>query len=253
MGKKEFYKLWLAKTFIKPLAFVDLFSGILAIGFGAIIFFQPRWGGTLNNLLWIVPFMVLIGTVIVGFFLAPYFIYKEKADKVLAYETQAVELVPSTVYLSRRQIWVARVGVRALGQKVIRGVVLYLRAYDGNENSFSDAPLCPSDRLRNVSGAININPGTTMRFFEVLHWNPVTPEMGIPYNLNYQLEQAGVNIHSSPFSLPTGIALSDHTLSVYATGEDIKPAELEFKVGIRNDKLEILTPESISDRANSQT
>lgn len=239
MVKKEFYKLWAAKTFTKPLLFVDLLAGLLAVIFGAVVYFYPAWGGTMNVLLWAIPLGVAGVAILVGFIRAPYHIYKDQADKVREYETQAIDLQPNSMFESRRNIWVARVGVSAIGQKSVRGVVAYLRYIDGNENGLFDAPLRPAERLRNVTGAINVSPGKTQKFIEILHWNPAVPEMGIPYNLNYQLEQAGIDPHTSPYSLPTGIEVGTHTLIIYATGEDMKPVEAEFRVEIRSNKLEI--------------
>lgn len=76
MGKRHFYRMWLAKTFIKPLLFVDLLAGLLAIIFGAIIYYHPEWGGTMNFLLWSIPLGIFAATIVVGFLLAPYYIYK---------------------------------------------------------------------------------------------------------------------------------------------------------------------------------
>ena len=229
-GEKAFFKLWFARTFVKPLVFVDLFAGILAIGFGAIAFLNPNWESTTNNLLWMIPAAVLVGTIIVGFFLAPYHIYKGQADKVRGYEAHTITLQPNLVFESRRGIWVARVGVSAIGQKTVRGVVAYLRYIDGNENALFDAPLRPTERLHNTTGAVNISPSETQKFIEILHWAPAVPEMGVPYNLNYQLEEAGIDIYKSPCSLPTTIEVGEHTLGIYVTGEDMRPVEAEFKV-----------------------
>ena len=190
------------------------------------------------NLSWQIPAIVFVAAFIIQLFWQPPCLFKEKSDKLQEYETEAIELEGNCIFLSRENVWAARVGIRTVGQKVIRGVVVYLTAIDGDENAYRDAPLSPSGRLPNITGAINVNPGQTQKFIEILHWKP-NVEMGIPYNLNYQLQYGGVNIHKSLYSLPTVIPIGNHTVTIYATGENIKPIEREFEVEIIGNELKM--------------
>ena len=74
---RQFYKSWMAKTFIRPLLIIDLLAGIIAIVGGAITYFCPEWGGTMSFLAWSIPVAVGVASVIIGFLLAPYWIYKD--------------------------------------------------------------------------------------------------------------------------------------------------------------------------------
>lgn len=189
-------------------------------------------------LVWLIPLAIFVVLFIPSIMIQSHFLYRQKANKVQGYETQAIELEENVVH-EADGIWVSRVGIKALGQKAVRGVLVYLTYYDGNENGLRDAPLRPANRIRNTTGAITINPGNTQTFVEVLHWNPFAPEMGIPYYLNYQLQQSGIDIHKSLDSLPTKIDVGEHIITLYATGEDIKPVEITFKVSIVGDKLQM--------------
>lgn len=218
----------------------NIFTGIATLlGVVALLVAQvyASWGHVLNALAWVIPVAVFMGSFLLSMISFPHTLYRHQADRVREYETEAIELQPDSMFESRKGIWVARVGVRATGQKSIRGVMVFLKYIDGNENALFDAPLRPAERLRSVTGAVTVNPGDTQRFVEVLHWNPSVPEMGIPYNLNYQLTASGVDIYGSPDSLPTKIDVGSHTLKLYATGEDVKPVERDFKVEIRESQL----------------
>lgn len=220
----------------------NIFTGIATLlGVVALLVAQvdSGWRHVLNTLAWAIPVAVFIGSFLLHMIRFPHTLYKYQADKVREYEAEAIELQPDSIFESRRGIWVCRVGVRVTGQKSVRGVMVYLKYIDGNENALFDAPLRPAERLRNVTGAVTVNPGDTQRFVEVLHWNPSVPEMGIPYNLNYQLTASGINIYESPDSLPTKIDVGAHTLKLYATGEDIKPVERDFRVEIRDNQLKM--------------
>ncbi|MBI2853444.1 MAG: hypothetical protein HYX87_00805 [Chloroflexi bacterium] len=193
----------------------------------------------MNTLAWALPLAVFLLLFVPSLMIQSHSLYRRKADKVQEYETQAIELEPDIQQESRMGIFVFRVGIRVLGRKAIRGILVYLTHYDGQENGLHDAPLRAANRLRNTTGAITVNPGQTQRYVEVLHYRPSVPEMGIPYNLNYQLQELGVDIQNSPYSLPTKIDVGAHSLTLYATGEDISPIEREVKVTINDDKLEM--------------
>ena len=179
---------------------------VIWIVFGIISSEHPSWGGLLNTLGLAIAIGVIVLAFIPSVMIQAHFFYKQKADKVQEFETEAIEVTGGCLFLSREGVWAARVGINALGRKVVKGVTAYLVAIDGNENNLRDAPLSPSGRLPNLTGAINVNPGNVQRFIEILHWKPDI-EMGIPYNLNYQLQYAGINIQQSPYSLPTVIPI----------------------------------------------
>lgn len=232
---------WL-KTFTAALTWAHgttSWTGLLTIILAIVSWRNPDWVDWVNIVIWAVPLSVFLAVLIIGLAKTPYSLFMEQAIKVEEYETEAIELDADYRFESQRGFWVARVGVRAIGQKAVRGVVVYLTYIDGNENDLRDAPLHPAMRLRSSTGAITVNPGDAQRFVEVLHWDTRTgrEEMDIPYNLNYQLEQEGKDPPSHPYALPTIIDVGAHTLTLYATGEDIKPIEREFRVEIKDNEL----------------
>ncbi|MFQ5880493.1 MAG: hypothetical protein ACE5IZ_10025 [Dehalococcoidia bacterium] len=77
MSKRQFYWEWLGRTFIRPLLYIDLLVGILAIVGGAVVFVWPQVAGTVTFLLWAVPAAVFGAFVLVGFLLAPYYMQKK--------------------------------------------------------------------------------------------------------------------------------------------------------------------------------
>ncbi len=81
MNKRDFYRLWLVKTFIKPLLIVDLSAGLLTITLGAIVYFNPSWGDNVSVLLWAIPSGILVVSIVIGFFRAPYIIYRDSERK----------------------------------------------------------------------------------------------------------------------------------------------------------------------------
>ncbi|GEM_PF-6259797 len=223
----------------------NIFAGIAtALGVVALVLarFASRWEHLLSILWWFIPVAIFGLSFIFHMIRYPYILYKYQANKVQGYETQAIELEPHCrleKLPSIGDVWVARIGVRALGLRVIRGVFIYLTEIDENQNDLFDAPLHPALQLRNVTGATNINPGKTQRYIEILHWNTSAKEMGIPYHLTAQLREANVDLSKSRDRLVDAIAVGTHNLTLYATGEDIKPLERQFRVEIVGDRLEI--------------
>lgn len=128
MGKKRFYQLWLAKTFVKPLLIVDLLAGLLAIIFGAIIYYHPTWGGTMNVLLWAIPLSVFVVAIVVGFLCAPYYTYKElerKRDGIQSELNQIKDARPNIELVGTENIKTAIRNVRTgeiLGEPVFTQV-----------------------------------------------------------------------------------------------------------------------------------
>ena len=221
---------------------LDRFLAIATVLGVAIIFASLYWGHEWDILAGLIPVAVFILSFIIHVTRYPHKLYKHKADKVREYETQAIDL-EAHPRVERLQgigdVWVARVGVRALGLKAIHGVFVYLTDIDGNQNELFDAPLHPSGQFRNATGATHVNPGNTQRFVEVLHWNMSSNEMGIPYHLTAQLREANVDLSKSRDRLVEAIALGSHDIALYATGEDIKPVAGQFRVEIVGGKLEM--------------
>jgi hypothetical protein len=214
---------------------------IITIIFGIIATSHSNWGYW-SMLAWAVPLGIFLVLFFLSLMLQSHILYKQKANKVQEYETEAIELEGNCrreIMQGIGEVWVARVGVKALGKKAIQNVFVYLRYIDGNQNDMFDAPLHPAGQLRNATGAINVNPGDTHRFVEVLHWRPSIPEMGIPYNLNCQLRGSGVDLRTSRDSLPDAVDIGPHIIGLYATGENINPIERGFKVEIVNNQLEM--------------
>jgi hypothetical protein len=234
-----FAKYWIQvfkKTTSTAFGIISIFFLVATIILGIISTYHPEWENWVIVLSRVLPLAIFIILFVPVAMVQSHLLYKQKADKVDENETQAIDLEANCIYESRRGIWVARVGIKAVGLKAVRSIFIYLRYIDGVQNDLFDAPLHPAGRLRNTTGAINVNPGNTQMFVEVLHWNPGV-EMGIPYNYNYQLTDAGVNIHESPHSLPDNVDVGSHKLILYATGEDIEPVEREFTVEIKDEEL----------------
>ncbi len=233
-GKKSF------NIFLAIATFIGIITLIVS---QALIPPESELRNVVMNWSWQIPLAVFVIAFSIQIFWQPPSLFKEKSDKVADYEREEIDLVAEnneqySRYETRRNIWVCRIGVKVLGQKTIRGITVYLKAYDGNENTLADAPLCPAERLRNVSGAISADPGNVQRFVEILQWNPGTDKWNIPYNLNYQLEQLNVHPVTCPYSLPTPIGSEKkHTLTLYATGENMKAVEREFSVEVKDEQL----------------
>lgn len=220
-------------------------SSLISTGIlGVVSFNNPQWSNWLNLLVWVIPIGVFLGVFFWHVYREPHRVYMAEAEKVKEYETEQFELVVEdndqyVRFEDRRNIWVCRVGIRAKGQRTIRGVQVYLKSYNGNDNAFGDAPLCPADRLRNVTGALTINPDGVLKFVEFWHWYPQKPGMAIPYNINYQLEQSGVNPQTSPYSLPTAVPEGNYDVTLLATGENSKAVEKCLSIEIQGDKLHV--------------
>lgn len=239
----SFGKFWwwvILLSFDGSFGIVRAIMFIITIVLAIISSQHPEWKSWVNTLAWASTLGIFLVLFIPSIMRQSHFLYKQKADKVQEYETQAIELEPDCRLEKLKgvgDVWVARVGVRACGLRVIRGVLVYLTDIDGNQNDLFDTPLHPSRQFRNATGATNVNPGKTTRFVEVLHWNSSVSEMGIPYHLTSQLREASIDIHNSRDSLVDAVDVRSHTLKLYATGEDIKPVETEFKVEILNNRL----------------
>ncbi len=102
MGWRQFYSKWLQKTFSKPFLIAEIVAFILSIIGGFISWRWPEWAGAMSFLLWTIPVGVLIVAVLVGFFLAPYWIYKEDERKARHFDAKTIMLPKRPKYSRER-------------------------------------------------------------------------------------------------------------------------------------------------------
>jgi len=138
MGKgklaKSFYREWFKRAFTKPLLYVDLLAGFLAIVFAAISYFCPLGSSLMNLLAWAIPLGVFAASLVVGAVLAPYLIHKderEKSDRLKAElddvrSTQPCISVRHVVHYNCAKLEIKNMGIEAdftATARVVEGIV----------------------------------------------------------------------------------------------------------------------------------
>lgn len=82
MSRRQFYWQWIRRAFTRPLLWVDLFAGFLAIVGGAVAYFWPQLAGTMTILLWLIPLSVFVILALAGFLFAPYDMQKNIEEEL---------------------------------------------------------------------------------------------------------------------------------------------------------------------------
>ena len=67
---------------VKPYSYASILSFALTLCGGFAAYFYPNLRDGMGILVWAIPAAVFLGTLIVGFFLAPYYIYEETHTKI---------------------------------------------------------------------------------------------------------------------------------------------------------------------------
>lgn len=92
MQKREFYGEWIKNAFSGKLRLAEAVSFLLTILGWGVTQLYPMLGDVMSFLIVAIPAAVLLGTIILGFLLAPYLIYAETESKRSAFEEQLTAL-----------------------------------------------------------------------------------------------------------------------------------------------------------------
>ena len=84
MGRRQFYLEWFKRTFHRSLLLAALISGVLAILGGLLSYFVPNLDRLVQVMLWSIPVVVFVGTVIVHFLRVPYSLYRNLEASMLS-------------------------------------------------------------------------------------------------------------------------------------------------------------------------
>jgi hypothetical protein len=78
MRKREYYRTWLQRAFSKPLGYAAAISLVVTI-FGGLAssLYPDELGTVMSYLLWALPLVVFLGTSVVGFLLAPFYMHSD--------------------------------------------------------------------------------------------------------------------------------------------------------------------------------
>jgi hypothetical protein len=87
-SRAEFYWEWCWRSFWGPVGWAQALGFIMFVGAGMWTAFFPQSAASLNPWLWIVPGVVFIATFALGWWLAPYYIYRELENRTLELEGQ---------------------------------------------------------------------------------------------------------------------------------------------------------------------
>lgn len=114
MGKRQYYRQLLTQSSAKAFNITAIISFVIAILGGIVVLALPTLGGTLNFLLWAIPAVVFIATVIVEFTLSSYWFYKKtETDKNIlikkARPKLTVERPTDSSYASFGRCWKLRI------------------------------------------------------------------------------------------------------------------------------------------------
>lgn len=203
----------------------------------------------MNDFAWLLPLIVFVIILGIVMFRRPYNLYKEKAEKVDELEREQIELVVDNTdqFVKPRLsgVMVCMVGIKTSAMKTVNDVRVFLTHINGNKNSNSDSPLNPTESRLGDPPNFNVNPGEALKLIEVVSCGPQEKhKLGIHYYTNYQehmrAEQFKLEKITDQNIVRSEIDIEKqevNILTLYVTGQNMKPVEKDFVVEVKGEKL----------------